>query len=122
MTTTLFINFSNHPSSKWSDAQVNAAKAFGEIVDLAFPQIDPSHNHSQIEKLANDYVDKIREMAPDGSAVIHIMGEMTFMFAIVCKLKSLGVKCVAATTERKVVDKADNVKETTFEFVQFREY
>lgn len=121
-TTTFFINVSNHPSSKWSDAQLNAAKSFGDIVDLPFPQIDPSHSHSQIEMLASDYADKIKEIAPDGSAVIHIMGEMTFTFAIVCRLKALGFRCVASTTERKVVEKADNVRETTFEFVQFREY
>lgn len=121
-TTTFFINVSNHPSSKWSESQFCAAKAFGEIVDLPFPQIDPFFSHDQVDGIVKEYVGRISEIAPDGKAVLHIMGEMTFTFALVHRLKSLGYRCVASTTERKVVEKDNNVKETTFEFIQFREY
>ena len=35
----MFINFTNHASSKWSDAQLQAAKEYGSIVDIQFPSL-----------------------------------------------------------------------------------
>ena len=33
----MFVNFSNHPSSLWSENQRKEAEKYGEIVDLKFP-------------------------------------------------------------------------------------
>lgn len=123
MTKSLFLNFSNHHSSKWSDAQIHAAEALGEIVDWAFPIIDPSCTEDQISSLANDYYKKIVDLCPDPANItIHLMGEMNFCFTLISKLTSHNYKCVASTTQRIVEDRADGVKETKFQFVQFRGY
>ena len=36
----MFINLTNYSSEKWSEKQLNAARSYGEIVDIAFPLID----------------------------------------------------------------------------------
>jgi hypothetical protein len=37
-------------------------------------------------------------------AAVHLMGEMTFTFALVRKLQAAGIRCVASTTARDVVE------------------
>ena len=64
MKSTSFINFTNHPSSQWSESQILAAKSFGEIIDLPFPSVDPFCDEEEIEQLAKQYVDKITDNNP----------------------------------------------------------
>lgn len=33
----MFINLTNHPSDKWSKEQLEAARKYGEVVELVFP-------------------------------------------------------------------------------------
>lgn len=117
----VFINLTNHPSSKWSEEQKKAASEYGEILDWPFPKISSEWDERMLEIMVNEYVG-LAELHPPCSAVFHIMGELTFSFSLVEKLKKRGYVCVASTTERDVVEKADNVKETTFRFVRFRRY
>jgi len=49
------------------------------------------------------------------------MGEMTFTFQLVERLKAFGIRCVASTTKRVVEEDGDK-RTYTFKFVQFREY
>ena len=70
----------------------------------------------------NQYVQKITSKGKDFQTTVHIMGEMTFTFMVVTRLKELGIRCVASTTERKVTYDSDGVKQTEFQFVMFREY
>ena len=35
----MFINFSNHPSVRWSAEQTAAAMKFGDFVDVPFPDV-----------------------------------------------------------------------------------
>ena len=51
----MLINLSNHPSSNWSGDQLDAAKKYGEIVDLQFPNISPDASSNQIAVLVNEY-------------------------------------------------------------------
>lgn len=37
----MLINCSNHPSRLWGDPQKEAAKVYGEIMDIPFPQVNP---------------------------------------------------------------------------------
>jgi len=115
-----FINLTNHPSSGWSEEQLKAAQQYGEIVDLSFPNIEPYFTSKDIYELAETTVDGIR--AFDSNPVVHVMGEMTFTYAIVSRLKALGITCVASTTERLVKMMSDGKKVSEFKFVQFREY
>ncbi len=118
----LFINFSNHPSCYWGDAQRAAAEKYGEICDLPFPMVDEQSSEEEVSQLADRYVATIMSMGKPEEITVHIMGEMTFTFMVVTKLKEMGIRCVASTTERKVTYTSDGVKQTEFQFVKFREY
>ena len=118
----LFINLSNHPSSTWQPAQLEAARQYGEIIDIDFPAVDALCLPERVDQLASQYaLDIINRGAPT-CITAHVMGEMTLTFRIVELLKAQGICCVASTTERIVTDLPDNRKETQFTFVQFREY
>jgi len=113
------INLSNHPSGNWPAEQIQAAQAqYGRVVDMPFPRINPSMDAAQMQSLVQEYFETIQAMQP---AAVHLMGEMTFTFALVQKLKSAGIPCVASTTHRRVEERGGK-KIVQFEFVQFRPY
>lgn len=118
----LFINLSNHPLRHWGDAQRAAAEEYGEIVDLPFPAVDGQSSEQEVSLLADSYVGRIMSMGSPQELTVHIMGELTFTFMVVTRLKELGIRCVASTTERKTTYNADGVKLSEFSFVRFREY
>lgn len=116
----MFINLTNHPSSGWSQEQLNAALQYGEIVDISFPIIEPFFTKAEVDELSNVTVETIKGL--DECPVVHVMGEMTFTYAVVERLKTQGITCVASTTERLVKMMPDGKKISEFKFVQFREY
>ena len=116
----MFINLTNHPVAGWSEDQLKAAKAYGEVIDFKFPDIEPFFSSQEINDLADATVDEIMEL--DTHLVVHIMGEMTFTYAVVFRLKAKGITCVASTTERLVKMLPNGKKLSEFKFVQFREY
>ncbi len=117
----MLINLSNHPSAVWPEVQRAAAREqFGEIEDWAFPNISPHATAEEVSHLAEDYFWRITQVTPRPQAV-HLMGEMTFTFALVRRLLAAGVRCIASTTERDVVEQ-EGVKTSRFRFVQFRDY
>lgn len=123
----MLINFSNHPSDKWDEMQKQTALSqFGSIVDLQFPQVDPQANESGIRELANQYVQRIKEMLTlqenKFPVAVHIMGEMTFLFCVINLLKNNEIQCLASTTQRKAIVDDKGVKTSVFEFVRFRNY
>ncbi len=113
----MLLNLSNHPSALWPAVQLAACG--GKVLDMPFPQVDPDGDEAYIEKLADEYLDKILK-TKDVSAV-HIMGEMNFTFALVNRLKANGIRCLASTTKRATVEE-NGVKISKFNFVRFREY
>lgn len=117
----MFINLTNHPSEKWSEEQLKAAREYGEIVDMPFPPISPQFTKDDVNKYVGMYVKMIQDMK-DGETVVHVMGEMTFTYGLVNALKNTGFKCLASTTERNTVITPDGIKLSEFKFVQFREY
>lgn len=116
----MFINFTNHPSSKWSEEQLRAARCFGELVDMPFPLIAPNATTDEIIKLAEHKVDEIKTKYTN--PIVHVMGEMTFTYHVVSLLKVLGITCVASTTMRDPIIAPDGTEIPHFKFVQFREY
>lgn len=119
----MLINLSNHPSSNWSQEQIETAKRFyGDIVDLPFPNVDPAGNEEYIEALAGEYCKKVEELAAGKDVTVHLMGEMALTLALVQRLQTQGIPCVAATTKRETVEYADGRKESVFKFVRFRKY
>ena len=119
----LFLNLSNHSSDKWSKAQLDVARAYGEVVDMSFPEIDPGATTEEIHRLAEEYADRITSSYLGRDLMtVHLMGEMTFCFRLVTLLHARGVRCVASTTQRKTSELPDGKKESIFEFQAFREY
>jgi len=122
----MLINFSNHPAAKWSSQQLTAARVYGKIIELPFPDVDPSDDEAYIQTLCEEYLRKIDAICRDAgcsapTTIIHIMGEMTFTFAMVNALQKRGVMCIASTTERVSLEE-NGVKISEFRFVQFRKY
>ena len=101
---------------------MKSASKYGNIIDIPFPTIDPSGDEEYIAKLVEEYVGKINQYSNKDHITIHLMGEMTFTFAIVVRLQNLGYKCIASTTKRDVNKIAPLKKVVSFDFVRFREY
>lgn len=116
----MLLNLTNHPSISWPQNQKETAiKKYGTIQDLLFPHIDPHLQTDEIEELVQEYILKIKEINP---CAIHIMGEMTFTYRLVNRLKEIGIPCIASTTERKVIMDEEGLKTSQFRFIQFRSY
>lgn len=117
----LFINITNHPSNEWKNAQLKAAQAFGDVEDFPFPVVSPDMSSEDVNQLALEYADNIMHLFGT-NIIVHVMGEMTFTFMLVTKLKGMGIRCVASATERKVKVNEDGSILSEFSFVKFREY
>ncbi len=116
----MLLNLSNHPSSRWNIVQLEAAQTkYGEVKDMPFPVINPDWTTEEVEALAATYVDKIQKEEPTD---VHLMGEMTFTYALVNLLQEIGITCVASTSDRKVIEEVNGKKTVLFEFKQFRAY
>jgi ATP-dependent exoDNAse (exonuclease V) alpha subunit len=116
----MLVNFTNHPSEKWTEIQKNAAiEKYNEIVDVHFPHINPGADELDIKAEALKYAEVIISLKP---SAVHIMGEMNFTFQLVHLLMEEGIECIASTTERIVEDFADGSQKSSFYFVKFRSY
>ena len=118
----MLINLSNHPSQYWDKKQIEASQGFGKLIDMPFPLIKPDASDDELEELSKEYVKNIVSLGNPKSITVHIMGEMTFTFLVVTRLKQLGIRCLASTTERKTTYNENGVKMSEFSFVRFREY
>lgn len=118
----VLINLSNHPYAAWGDEQRKAAEAYGQCEDMAFPQIDPLLSEELLSAIVDNYEDKIMERAKTANVTVHVMGEMTFCFALIRRLEANGIRCIASCTKRNVVEVDGSTRQTTFTFGGFREY
>lgn len=114
-------NITNHPSKGWSEKQRAAALALSgtDVIDVKFPNVDPSLTSKEVEQLAWDILKDI----PRGSKVL-IMGEASLAFALIMVALIKRCQVFSTTTERVVVERAEGntvVKTAVFEFVQFRD-
>ncbi len=119
----MFLNLTNHPHSNWGEKQTSSALAYGEIVDIPFPEISPHLSREGIKSLAQDYLTRIIALKPQA---VLLQGEMTFTFCLTNMLQNSGITVLAACSERITSEKADlegkTVRLSTFEFIQYREY
>jgi hypothetical protein len=129
----MLLNLSNHPSVNWSKEQLNAAQTqYGGVVDMPFPPISPEATTDEVIELAKTYARKVvlhTPLMPTASSLlsetvsaVHLMGEMTFVVALVRLLLEAGIEVVCSTTQRTVLEESDGKKTTQFAFVQFRAY
>ena len=117
----MVVNYSNHPSSTWSERQIRAAEKLGKgIVDIPFPNVPPNMGIMELAAYSEEKRKKIEEYCPDA---VMCQGEFCMAYAVITRLKARGIKVVAACSERKVKEEpGTGRKEVEFEFVQFREY
>lgn len=128
----MFINFSNHPSKCWSAAQIDAARCFGNIYDVQFPDVLVDNTEEDILKLSEEQITVLKETAKkEGKSLnqttIMCQGEFSLSYAVISKLKKRYPKCkvVCAVSQRNVVEKQVgeiNEKRVLFSFCGFREY
>ncbi len=120
-----FINFSNHPSTAWTQMQVDAAMAMapkGQLIDVKFPNVSADADENHIKELQERCVSEIMQYMP---AVVMCQGEFGTCYAVVCALQQKGVKVVYSCTERcvnEVVSEDSTHKYAVFRFTRFREY
>ena len=121
----MLINLSNHPSDRWDESQKKAAKDFGEIIDIPFPEVSPLYDENDILNLANEYVSMIKQIATLGDSVM-VQGEFSLTYSLINELKKAGYRTISACSERKSRDykgaDGQTVRESVFTFVRFREY
>jgi hypothetical protein len=119
----MLVNFTNHPSEKWSLEQIQAATKYGEIRDMLFPGVDPAASEAEIEAMAEQYCDRIESLAP---AAVLCQGEFTLCYSVVQRLHERGIRVFAACSKRDVIEKetedGSTEKLAVFSFVRFREY
>lgn len=118
-----FINYTNHPSANWSEAQRQAAQIYGEIMDMDFPEIEPPWNESQVFSLAYQQARQIIALKP---AAVLVQGEFTFSYALISLLQQAGIRVLAACsqrcTESVINEKQETIRRSVFKFVRFRQY
>ncbi len=119
----MLINCTNHPYEIWNAPQREAAKHYGEVIDLPFPPIDPAAEPDELRTLAKEYADKIEAQQPEA---VLVAGEFTFAFMLVDKLLQDKVTVLSSCSKRvtEEVKKADgtNEKKSVFLFERFRKY
>jgi len=83
------------------EKQKKAAEIYGKCIDLPFPLIDPQGDEQYIDRLAGEYFNEVIRYRGEVNEeiVVHLMGEMTFVFSLLEKLKNEGIRCIASTTE-----------------------
>jgi hypothetical protein len=123
----MLINLSNHPESTWDLKQKQIAiDKYGEIKDFPFPDVDPMADELAVNYLAKNTAKQCVEFFEGCTEMytqaVHVMGEMTLTFAIVCELQKRNLKCVASTSSRKVQKVQNGWKNSNFKFCRFREY
>lgn len=119
----IFVNHTNHPSRGWSAEQKTAARVYGETIDIPFPAIRAEATSTEVGAQVEESLEEIMSHKP---AAVLCQGEFTYTFAMVERLKSLGVTVLAATSERvateEILPDGSARQISTFRFVQFREY
>ena len=119
----VFINLSNHPSSQWGDAQRQDALAYGEIIDLAYPQIPITIENDAMDALVSSYYDQIVRY---DKPVVMLQGEPVFAYRLTNRLKEAGIKVLASCTERvateEMMDDGSIRKVSNFCYGGMREY
>lgn len=123
MTSPVFVNFSNHPSARWSPEQLAAAEAFGRVIDEPFPAVPADMDEADVARLADEAARRILAKKP---AAVLCQGEFTLAFAVVERLKAQGMTVLAASSDRVIETEADENggtrKVTVFRFTRFRKY
>lgn len=114
----MFLNISNHPSSKWAPEQLSATG--GEVVDIPFPNVEPTATTAEITAMAISLTRLFCGRFPEKGTAL-VQGEFSLCSELWRMLSAMGWRIVVATSERVSVENGDGTKTVSFRFVQFRE-
>lgn len=119
----MFVNYTNHPSAAWSPLQLSAARQYGEITDLIFPNVPPDVDEKELDILAENEFRRIISCRPEA---VLCQGEMTLTYRIVRLLSQAGIPALAACSERveeeRITADGSTRKMSVFAFRRFRLY
>jgi hypothetical protein len=114
------VNLTNHPQSEWSSAQREWFDArYNRLIDLPFPPIHPESTSREVFELAESIMPMVLAFAP---CHLLVMGESTFMVAMVRLAQCAGLRVIATTSRRNVELLDDGRMIRRFEFVGTREF
>jgi len=119
------LNVSNHSFHNWEESQ---KEGWGwNIIDVPFPQIDPTSSIEEVRGKARQLVTLIRGHCNNNDTIfVMLQGEFTFCYLTLLELQKerVPVSLAIPTTERKVVEEKlpdGSVKKSSiFKFVQWR--
>lgn len=123
----ILINYTNHPSEKWSSDQMAAAQEkWSGIIDISFSQTEPEWGEEEVAACFDAFVAEVQEkLTPLGlnvsDAEFLIMGEFRYTYYCVRTLLAKGLKVYAHAGKREV-EIVDNKSIYTFRFGRFVEY
>lgn len=119
----VFVNHTNHPFENWSDEQMEAARQYGEVIDVNFPAVEAGWDEAAVDSLARENARCILAMQP--SAVL-VQGEFTYSYALIGYLLKAGADVLAACSERCtecfVNEQQETIRRSVYKFVRFRSY
>jgi hypothetical protein len=119
----MFLNFTNHPSSQWCEAQLAAAREYGPVRDMTFPVVPPEWDIGRVCAYADGLFAQICALRP---AAVLCQGEMTLTYQLVKRLCAAGIPvlcaCSQRVTEEKPLPNGATQKVSRFVFCGFRRY
>jgi CRISPR-associated protein Csx16 len=117
----IFVNLTNHPKSRWTAEQTEAASDLGkgiQVEDLCFPAVPPDADEARVGEIAEECVAQI----PAGATHALVQGEFTLTAELVRRLQARGIVCLAATSAREVDEAEAGRRTSVFKFARFRRY
>lgn len=119
-----FYNITNRPSNEWDKKQLEAAKEFGEIIDLPIPEVPATATERTIHSFAADMVGTMlaKKLTEDCVISALVKGEPTLVYSIVTGAKMEGIQCYASSFAPYTVENSDGTKTVNYEFDHFRAY
>lgn len=120
----MLLNLTNHPGSRWSSRQRNAAvDKWKSVVDYPFPDVLPEAEEKDIIREAHAIAKDAELLSPDA---VLCQGEMSMVFVLVQLFQEKGIPVYTATT-RRISEESVNAdgsveKKSVFQFVRFRRY
>ena len=119
----MLINHTNHPAVRWSREQAEAARAWGEVEDMPFPEIGADWDEERVAALAAENAAKIIAQQP---AAVLCQGEFTYVYRFVSLLLAAGIPALAASSRREAIETqaadGSSQKMSRFVFTRFRQY
>ena len=119
----MLINHTNHPAARWPKEQAEAARAWGEVADIPFPEIGADWDEERVAALAAENAAKIIAQQP---AAVLCQGEFTYVYRLVSLLLAAGIPALAAASRREAIETqaadGSSQKMSRFVFTRFRQY